>query len=100
VGELGQTICATTMDHSLSDKRPAALQHQASSNITKQSANSPVQKMELMNAIMSALDAHHAIGTQALNSTTVQDRMADILLNHAGLYEGLRESATSSPPGL
>lgn len=77
------------MDHSLSDKRPAALQHQASSNIKGQSANSPDPKMKLMNAIMSALDAHHAIGTQALNSVNIRAGMASILLNHAGLYESL-----------
>jgi type I restriction enzyme R subunit len=39
---------------------------------------------------MGALDAHTLMSTQALNSTTVQVGLKDILLNHAGLYESLR----------
>jgi hypothetical protein len=31
------------------------------------------------------------MSTQALNSITVQSGLKDILLNHAGLYEGLRQ---------
>ena len=46
---------------------------------------------ELMNAIMGALDAHTTMSTQALNSSAVQNGMKDVLLNHAGLWEGLRE---------
>ena len=46
-----------------------------------------------MNAIMGALDAHTLMSTQALNSSTIQGGMKDILLNHAGLYEMLRERA-------
>jgi type I restriction enzyme R subunit len=44
-----------------------------------------------MNAIMGALDAHNLMSTQALNSPTIQTGLKDILLNHAGLYETLRE---------
>jgi hypothetical protein len=54
-------------------------------------ANSPDLKSELVNAIMGALDAHNLMSTQALNSSTVQDGLKDILLNHAGLWEALRE---------
>ena len=50
-------------------------------------------KTELMNAIMSALDAHTLMSTQALNSSTVQGGLKDILLNHAQLFEMLRERA-------
>lgn len=39
---------------------------------------------------MEALDAHTLMSTQALNSTTVQHGIKDILLNHAGLWEALR----------
>ena len=46
-----------------------------------------------MNAIMSALDAHTLMSTQALNSSTVQGGLKDILLNHAQLFEMLRERA-------
>jgi len=45
---------------------------------------------------MGALDAHNAMSTQALNSSSVQSGMKDILLNHAGLWETLREQAGTS----
>lgn len=48
-----------------------------------------------MNAIMGALDAHTLSSTQALNSPINQGGMKDILLNHAGLFETLREPAAS-----
>jgi len=67
------------------------LRQQASSNTKEQFANSPDLKIELLNAIMGALDAHTLMSTQALNSPTVQSGMKDILLNHVGLYETLRE---------
>ncbi len=40
---------------------------------------------------MAALDAHTAMSTQALNSAQIQRGLKDILLNHAGLHERLRE---------
>jgi type I restriction enzyme R subunit len=76
------------------------LQQQAANNSKKQFANSPDLKTELMNAIMGALDAHTAMSTQALNSTTVQNGMKDILLNHAGLWEMLREQAAGHRPSV
>jgi type I restriction enzyme R subunit len=69
------------------------LQQQATNNTKEQFANSPDLKTELLNAIMGALDAHNAMSTQALNSPAIQGGMKDILLNHAGLYEKLRERA-------
>lgn len=69
------------------------LRQQAASNTKEQFANSPDLKTELLNAIMSALDAHTLMSTQALNSPTVQSGMKDILLNHAGLWETLRAKA-------
>ncbi len=69
------------------------LQQQATNNTKEQFANSPDLKTELLNAIMGALDAHNAMSTQALNSPAIQGGMKDILLNHAGLYETLRERA-------
>jgi type I restriction enzyme R subunit len=71
------------------------LRQQASSNSKEQFANSPDLKTELLNAIMGALDAHTLMSTQALNSVTVQSGLKDILLNHAGLYEGLRQGFDS-----
>ncbi|MDA0765389.1 MAG: type I restriction endonuclease [Verrucomicrobia bacterium] len=71
------------------------LRQQASNNTKEQFANSPDLKSELLNAIMGALDAHTVMSTQALNSPTVQQGMKDILLNHVGLWETLREPVTS-----
>ena len=69
------------------------LRQQATNNSKEQFANSPDLKTELMNAIMGALDEHNLMSSQALNSSTVQGGLKDILLNHAGLYETLREQA-------
>jgi len=76
------------------------LRQQAASNTKEQFANSPDLKTELLSAIMGALDAHTMMSTQALNSPTVQSGLKDILLNHAHLWESLRERAeqgTKSP---
>ena len=45
---------------------------------------------ELMNAIMSALEAHTAMSTQALSPEVVRRGIKDILLDHVGLWETLR----------
>jgi type I restriction enzyme R subunit len=66
------------------------LQQQARSNTKSQFANSPDLATELTKAIMSALDAHTAMSTQALGSAVVQQGLKDVLLNYAGLYEALR----------
>ena len=66
------------------------LQQQAASNTKEQFANSPDLKNELVNAIISALDAHTAMSTQALGSEQVRIGLKDVLLNQAGLYEALR----------
>ena len=44
-----------------------------------------------MNAVMSALEAHTAMSTQALSSETVREGLKDVLLGPAQLYEALRE---------
>lgn len=69
------------------------LRQQATNDSKEQFANSPDLKTELLNVIMGALDAHNLMSTQALNSSTVQGGLKDILLNHAGLYETLRGQA-------
>ena len=68
----------------------ATLQKQAANNTKEQFASSPDLAHELMQAIMGALDAHNAMSTQALNSERVRAGLKGILLDHAGLYEGLR----------
>ena len=69
------------------------LQQQAANNTKEQFAKSPDLKTELLNAIMGALDAHTTMSTKALNSPTVQSGIKDILLDHARLYEALRDRA-------
>jgi type I restriction enzyme R subunit len=69
------------------------LKQQATNNTKEQFANSPDLKTEIMNAVMSALDAHNIMSTQALNSESVRDGLKDVLLGHARLYETLREQA-------
>jgi type I restriction enzyme, R subunit len=71
----------------------ATLRQQAASNSKQQFATSPDLNTELVNAIISALDAHTAMSTQALNSPDVQRGLKEILLNHTALYERLRQSA-------
>ncbi len=66
---------------------------QAASNSKEQFAASPDIDRELANAIIEALDAHNAMSTKALNSETVKRGIKDILLNHAALWERLRERA-------
>ncbi|MCK5943285.1 MAG: type I restriction endonuclease subunit R [Planctomycetes bacterium] len=67
------------------------LQKQAANNTKEQFATSPDLSSEMLNAIMSAMDAHAVMSTQALNSTAVRDGMLGILLEHAKLYEQLRQ---------
>jgi type I restriction enzyme R subunit len=68
---------------------------QAASNSKEQFAGSPDLMPELQNAIIEALEAHQSMSTQALNSDAVQAGLADILLNHVGLWERLRERAAA-----
>lgn len=69
------------------------LQQQALNNSKEQFANSPDFDAAQMDAIMSALDAHTSMSAKALNSEEVRRGMKDILLNHAKLWEALRERA-------
>ena len=69
------------------------LQEQAANNSKEQFRNSPDLDSAVTQAIMGAYDAHQAMSTQALNSAAVQKTIKDILLNFAGLYEGLRGTA-------
>ena len=69
---------------------------QQATNITKeQFANSPDLKTEILNAVMSALEAHTAMSTQALSSETVREGLKDVLLGPAKLYEALREQTVA-----
>ena len=69
---------------------------QAGSNTKEQFAASPDLNQEIQNAVIDALDAHTEMSTQALNSKAVRQALKEILLDHAKLYEELRERATSA----
>jgi type I restriction enzyme R subunit len=69
----------------------AKLGVQAANNTKEQFANSPDLKAEILNAVMSALEAHTTMSTQALSSETVREGLKDVLLGPAHLYESLRE---------
>lgn len=66
------------------------LQRQAQNNSKEQMSNSPDLGRELTNAVIDSMDAHTAMATQALNSPAVMRALTEILMNHVGLYEGLR----------
>lgn len=72
------------------------LQQQASANTKEQFGASPDLGTALMDAIISALDAHQAMSSQALGSESIRNGMKEILLNQTGLYEELRERAEGS----
>jgi type I restriction enzyme R subunit len=69
------------------------LAKQAANNTKEQFASSPDLKQEIMNAIISALDAHTEMSTQALNSEDVRNGIREILIGSAGLYESLRKQS-------
>jgi type I restriction enzyme R subunit len=67
------------------------LRQQATNNTKEQFSNSPDLKTEILNAVMSALEAHTVMSTQALSSEAVREGLKDVLLGPAQLYEALRE---------
>ena len=71
----------------------ATLIEQAAINTKGQFSNSPDLTKERDNAIISAYEAHTAMSGQALGSERVRNGILEILLNYAGLYEGLRSRA-------
>lgn len=96
-GELSDQDKLVYVNHVLKGKllESQTLQQQATNNTKEQFAGSPDLMAELQNAIIGALDAHTAMSTQALNSDRVRQGLKDILLNHAALYEALRERAAA-----
>jgi len=66
------------------------LKQQATNNTKEQFANSPDLKAEILNAVMSALEAHTTMSTQALNSEAIREGLKNVLLGPALLYEALR----------
>ena len=72
------------------------LQQQAAANSKEQFGSSPDLGTALMDAIITALDAHQTMSSQALGSESIRNGMKDVLLNQTGLYEELRERAGAS----
>ncbi|NCC41956.1 MAG: HsdR, partial [Gammaproteobacteria bacterium] len=66
------------------------LVQQALNNSKEQFAASPDLNDELINAIIDALDAHTAMGQQALNSEPVREGIKRVLLGPGQLWEALR----------
>lgn len=66
---------------------------QATNNSKAQFSNSPTLTTEIMNAVMDALAAHHAMSKQALDSAKVREDMKDVLLGPGQLWEALRARA-------
>lgn len=75
------------------------LKQQAKANSKEQFANSPDLRDAILNAIISAYDAHTSLSKQALNSESVRDGMKDILLGQVGLYEKLKATASDATAG-
>ena len=96
-GELTDQDKLVYVNHVIKGKllESETLRQQATNNTKEQFANSPDLKNALLNAIMEALDAHTVMSTQALNSPSIQNGMKDILLNHAGLWESLRDKTAA-----
>ena len=72
------------------------LQQQATNNTKEQFANSPDLKTEILNAVMTALEAHSTMSTQALGSEGGREGLKDVLLGPARLYEMLRGKGDGS----
>ena len=71
------------------------LRQQAANNTKEQFCTSLDLDAALTNAIVEALDAHTSMSPKALNSDTVRKGLKTTLLNHAGLWELLRNRPAS-----
>jgi type I restriction enzyme R subunit len=72
------------------------LQQQALNNTKEQFSSSPDFEREQIDAIISAMEANAALSSKALNSADVRRGIKELLLNHLGLWEALRERAGQS----
>ena len=76
----------------------STLQQQASANSKEQFGSSPDLDTALKDTIISALDNHQAMSSQALGSESIRTGIKEVLPNQTGLYEELRERAQAGPP--
>lgn len=66
------------------------LRAQAAANTREQFVNSPNLREELLNAIISTMEAHGSMSRQALNSEAIQAGLLSVLLGPGALWERLR----------
>ncbi|CAH0164790.1 type I restriction endonuclease subunit R [Roseomonas sp. CECT 9278] len=76
------------------------LRAQAAANTREQFVNSPNLREELLNAIISTMEAHGSMSRQALNSEAIQAGLLSVLLGPGALWERLRrgDEAPPAPP--
>ena len=74
------------------------LRAQAAANTREQFANSPNLREELLNAIISTMEAHGSMSRQALNSDAIQAGLLAVLLGPGALWEQLRRGDDAQPP--
>jgi type I restriction enzyme R subunit len=72
------------------------LQAQATSNSKAQFSASPDLREAITAAVIEALDSYTTMSSQALNSEATQVGLKNVLLDLAGLYEGLRERGAAA----
>jgi predicted type IV restriction endonuclease len=66
------------------------LRAQAAANTREQFVNSPNLREELLNAVISTMEAHGSMSRQALHSETIQAGLLSVLLGPGALWERLR----------
>ena len=74
------------------------LRAQAAANTREQFVNSPNLREELLNAIISTMEAHGSMSRQALNSEAIQAGLLSVLLGPGALWERLRRGDDAQPP--
>jgi type I restriction enzyme R subunit len=59
--------------------------------------NSPNLRAELLNAIISTMEAHGSVSRQALNSEAIQAGLLSVLLGPGAMWERLRRGYEAPP---
>jgi type I restriction enzyme R subunit len=75
----------------------ADCQTQAAANTREQFVNSPNLREELLNAIISTMEAHGSMSRQALNSEALQAGLLSVLLGPGALWERSRREDVAPP---
>ncbi len=70
---------------------------QAAANTREQFVNSPHLREELLNAMISTMEAHGSMSRQALNSQAIQAGLLSVLLGPGALWERSRHGHEAPP---